>query len=517
MKKIKRPYYPPATDPGATPKASGGGHQDTHGGSRDPPSSPVQVKRASAEIAPSPERLAILPPSTTEMVPYRSPSEPPLSAVGGCSSASVADDQPNFDSGRDLKPRKVKVKMGPGHPDFHLSMASVVKNIPFVSSYLSASKKVQRRVQEHETGIEMHDLSKVVCGDRADRQAAMPVSSGTLLRNGGDQPKVAQFPSTAPSTALVAAAAPQCNYLEPYFKMEFSGKSLAKSELKVIKSQQRSVSRRSMWATEWAFPYQDPSEKGRDVLNTAACERAVEWNCHGVLGCQSGDCMAQVSALEVFKLRMHGQARIQPNGLGGSLHLHDIVLSDLVGCYDVTNQTWGKVHVRIDDFKSCCLCASAYGLCLGMIGSTFYDKVVSCIIKGNAVPLGSASAALLPRTKAEEAERRSHDFNMLSAYVRSLRNKHEMQPAPGAVTNRSSPGDITFMSKTTWREKWAACERYFRSSPDEYIPGSQSMLKRVWKVRAMIPDLNPFNPQQTQSSILSPSTTYPATKPLGVC
>ena len=142
-----------------------------------------------------------------------------------------------------------------------------------------------------------------------------------------------------------------------------------------------------MWATEWAFPYQDPSEKGKDVLNTAACERAVEWNCYGVLGCQSGDCMAQVSALEVFKLRMQGQARIQPNGLGGSLHLHDIVLSDLVGCYDVTNQTWGKVHVRIDDFKSCCLCASAYGLCLGMIGSTFYDKVVSCIIKGNAVPL----------------------------------------------------------------------------------------------------------------------------------
>ena len=47
---------------------------------------------------------------------------------------------------------------------------------------MSASKKVHRRVQEHETGIEMHDLSKVVCGDRADRQAAMPISSGTLLR-----------------------------------------------------------------------------------------------------------------------------------------------------------------------------------------------------------------------------------------------------------------------------------------------------------------------------------------------
>ena len=31
MKKIKRPYYFPATDPGATPKASGGGHQDTDG------------------------------------------------------------------------------------------------------------------------------------------------------------------------------------------------------------------------------------------------------------------------------------------------------------------------------------------------------------------------------------------------------------------------------------------------------------------------------------------------------
>ena len=99
MKKIKRPYYFPATDPGATPKASGGGHQDTDGEGRDPPSSPVQVKRASAEIAPSPERLAILPaPSAAEMVLYRAPSEAPLSAVGGCSSASVADDQPNYDT-----------------------------------------------------------------------------------------------------------------------------------------------------------------------------------------------------------------------------------------------------------------------------------------------------------------------------------------------------------------------------------------------------------------------------------
>ena len=83
------------------------------------------------------------------------------------------DDQPNYDSGRDLKPRKVKVKMGPGHPDFHLSMASVVKNIPFVSSYLSASKKVQRRVQEHETGIESQFMNK--CTSAAVRFLTMLV------------------------------------------------------------------------------------------------------------------------------------------------------------------------------------------------------------------------------------------------------------------------------------------------------------------------------------------------------
>ena len=131
MKKIKRPYHRPATDPGSTPQPSLGGHNDTDGAGRDAPSSPLQLKRVSAEIAPSPERLGVLPPSTSEIVPYRAPSEAPVSAVGGSSSASVDNDQPNFDTGRDLKPRKVKVRIGPGHPDFHSSVASVVKNIPF--------------------------------------------------------------------------------------------------------------------------------------------------------------------------------------------------------------------------------------------------------------------------------------------------------------------------------------------------------------------------------------------------
>ena len=168
---------------GAPPQPSLGGHKDTDGAGRDAPSSPLQLKRVSAEIAPSPERLGVLPPSTSEIVPYRAPSEAPVSAVGGSSSASVDNDRPNFDTGRDLKPRKVKVRMGPGHPDFHSSIASVVKNLPCFSSYLSASKKVYRRVQEHDSGIQMTDLSGGSCGDRAVRQAAVPVSSGTLLKN----------------------------------------------------------------------------------------------------------------------------------------------------------------------------------------------------------------------------------------------------------------------------------------------------------------------------------------------
>ena len=75
MKKIKRPYHRPATDPVATPQPSLGGHNDTDGAGRDAPSSPLQLKRVSEEIAPSPERLGVLPPSTSEIVPYRAPSE----------------------------------------------------------------------------------------------------------------------------------------------------------------------------------------------------------------------------------------------------------------------------------------------------------------------------------------------------------------------------------------------------------------------------------------------------------
>ena len=48
----------------------------------------------------------------------------------------------------------------------------------------------------------------------------------------------------------------------------------------MIKNQQRSASRRTMWATAWAFPLQDPNDKGRDVLNTISTHRHAKgwWN-----------------------------------------------------------------------------------------------------------------------------------------------------------------------------------------------------------------------------------------------
>ena len=74
----------------------------------------------------------------------------------------------------------------------------------------------------------------------------------------------------------------------------------------------------------------------------------------------------------------------------------------------------------------------------------------------------------------------SLDWSVLRQYVASLLNKHEAAPAPGA----HQPGKMTYITKQSWDQKWTAVQTYFKEA--ERVPGSKSMLKRVWKLEVRL-------------------------------
>ena len=241
-----------------------------------------------------------------------------------------------------------------------------------------------------------------------------------------------------------------------------------------------------MWATAWAFPG-SIGASSLDVLNRESLKRATEWNCHDTLGCKRGDCCSQLQTSDVMELRRSGLARAETTTMcGQKATLSMIVQGDLKSAYHRTMTTWGHICVNINDYASVELCPSAYGIVMGLTGSTFYDKVVQPIAKNECYDL--VPSMMIPRTRVQLEEHRSLEYSMLSAYVRSLLFKHECQPAPGAAA--PSNGQITVMSKTSWKQKWAACETYFKGTAAATPPGSMSMLKRVWKVQQQISELN---------------------------
>ena len=297
-----------------------------------------------------------------------------------------------------------------------------------------------------------------------------------------DAPPPPPAPPKPPSRALVSVTSSRdvpvkTSSRVQMIKLEHSGAMVPAAQLAEIKSKQRGP--RGLWGSEWAFPGQlhGPGHT-HDIFDREALERPKAWNCHGVCGCLRGDCAAQLTSADVVRLRQELVVRCE--GLPGQATLKpwQVVQSDLLSSYDRTSETWNRTIVALDQYTSISMCPSAFGLLMGITGPTFYDKVLTPIRDGTAVRLGSGTGAKRIMSREDHAKQRGLETAMLASYVRDLVNQHEQQPAPGAAGQRG----VTVISKTSWKEKWAACCRYFESAGKDAPPGSQSMLKRVWKV-----------------------------------
>ena len=299
-------------------------------------------------------------------------------------------------------------------------------------------------------------------------------------------PPLSFVPTPKPLAAVTSTREPGIKIVrEPEIKivreqgvvLVHTGKLVQLSDLAQIKRDQRG--QRGLWRADWAFPGQlHGPGRTHNALDRLAVEQPPEWNCHGCLGCACGDCASQLKGADVLRLREEAAIRCQGLPGQGKLKLSQIVQSDLFGSYDRNSQQWNTINVQLDAFSSVKLCPSAYGLLMGLTGTTFYDSVVKPIQDGTAVRLAAGSGAKRILSNEDRAKQRTLDYNFLSAYVRDLVNKHEQQPAPGAAAVKGE----TVISKTSWKEKWKACVRYFDQTALMTTPGSQSMLKRVWKV-----------------------------------
>ena len=261
--------------------------------------------------------------------------------------------------------------------------------------------------------------------------------------------------------------------------LHHEGKRLSKSEFQALKDTQRDS--QSYYKSAFAFPAASANEQKKDTLQRSSVKAAPLWCCHGVLGCQLGDCLKQFEALDVKTARDAALCRCVVNKPdGGATHvatLGAILEADIRGSYNRTTDQWSRIKVHLDEFTSVEVCVSSYALLLGASSAVLVRAVRA--IK-NGTECCSSALPRAPQTSKECMETRSLDFSLLRSYVSSLLNSHESNPAPGAT----QPKNMTFITRTPWRHKWKACEDHFRvqGSPSSSVPGSLSMLKRVWKL-----------------------------------
>ena len=265
--------------------------------------------------------------------------------------------------------------------------------------------------------------------------------------------------------------------VEQKIVLYYKGTVLRSSEIKAMKKIQRG--QHGMWSPEWAFPGQGTGSK--DVMHRDALAVVPSWICHGLNGCLRGDCCAQLHSSDVLAMRQHFQNRIALTRLthgGKGASLADLVRDDLARLYNRTNEQWGYISWALTDYASAMLCATSYGIAAGLPSSTYYKNVYLPILQSSDDDFAAVRfQERVPRTIAQLDERRSLDYSMLAAYVRSLLYSHESQPAPGATKAQG----VTILSRRSWTAKWSNANKHFKEAQHGYMPGSQSMLKRVWK------------------------------------
>ena len=200
-------------------------------------------------------------------------------------------------------------------------------------------------------------------------------------------------------------------------------------------------------------------------LATTSCRMAPKFMCRGITNCTHGDCLHSLESLDIFKQRTLYCAK----SAGSSLK--EVLLAELFPFYDRATQRWQLVPVHLDELTTIYCCPCSFCLLVGVSPSVGYSII-------HDIVAGLQFEPTVPRFVSYKDNRHQNtlDWSLLRQYVATLLNKHEADPAPGA----HQPGRQTFITKQSWKQKWDACRTYFQDADRQ--PGSQSMLKRVWKL-----------------------------------
>ena len=260
------------------------------------------------------------------------------------------------------------------------------------------------------------------------------------------------------------------------------GTALTDAQLKEVKFEQRQSN--NLYHSAFFFPASrvtggNLTDEHR--LDRQSLRRAIRYICLGTLGCKFGDCLSQLQESDVSGFRQMSAQRTSPLN-GKRVTWKQLMTDDLQHSYNRTTEVWEPVCIPLDGATSVRVCPASYALLCGCAPTTLY--IVIQDIRASEVS-GGQLALLDPAVRSAHSatvarEQRSEDWCLLRAYVAELLDKHEANPAPGA----HQPGRITHINKQTWKAKWAAVQIYFRNA--SRVPGSHSMLKRVWRLETRL-------------------------------
>ena len=254
-----------------------------------------------------------------------------------------------------------------------------------------------------------------------------------------------------------------------------NGTSFTTENLRKIKSEQRSS--QNLYSTAVFFPTTTSARamlSDDDRTSRSSLRLASTYICDGNYGCKRGDCMQPLESADVLTFRRSVMTR-RCSSKDQSMKL--FLLQNLTRCYNRTDEQWGSLMVHLDQVSSVEVCPAAFALLAGSTSTQLRAAAATIADPDLAAP----KIKDVFTTVRQQNEQRGIHFSLLRSYVAELVNKHEANPAPGA----HQPGRITHMNKQTWKQKWAACRIFFQGSADG-VPGSQSMLKRVWKLETRL-------------------------------
>ena len=125
---------------------------------------------------------------------------------------------------------------------------------------------------------------------------------------------------------------------------------------------------------------------------------------------------------------------------------------------------WNRISVRISDHQTISLCVTAYGVALGIPGSSMY-RIIERVKNGEATAWSVVSKTLSKQNSYKKvdwtgASGRSEQFMdrlTIDHYVESLIWDHEMNPAPGAARCPQQ----TSVTKQNWKRRFEDMSSYF--------------------------------------------------------